>query len=73
MTCECFRPQVRGSCGTSQDVSKKLLPGLRPITIEYADLTGKASFPPRERSKAPRFRSCETSCSSVSSWLRPPW
>jgi RHS repeat-associated protein len=32
------------NCGTSQDVSKKLWPGLRPITIEYTELSGNASF-----------------------------
>jgi len=32
------------NCGTNVDKSKKLLPGLRPITIEYAELTGNASF-----------------------------
>lgn len=32
------------NCGTSQDVSNKLWPGLRPITIEYAELSGNASF-----------------------------
>jgi RHS repeat-associated protein len=38
------QPQGTYNCGTSQDVTKKLWPGLRPITIEYADLSGNASF-----------------------------
>ena len=32
------------NCGTNEDKSKKLLPGLRPITIEYAEVSGNASF-----------------------------
>jgi YD repeat-containing protein len=32
------------NCGSNQDVSKKLWPGMRPITIEYAELSGDASF-----------------------------
>lgn len=38
------QPPGSYNCGTNQDVTKKLLPGLRPITIEYADLSGAASF-----------------------------
>lgn len=38
------QPQGTYNCGTSQDVSKRLWPGLRPITIEYTELTGSASF-----------------------------
>jgi RHS repeat-associated protein len=38
------QPQGTYNCGTSQDVTKKLWPGLRPITIEYAELSGNASF-----------------------------
>ena len=32
------------NCGTGQDAKKTLWPGLRPITIEYSDLSGDASF-----------------------------
>ncbi|MGH2649645.1 MAG: RHS repeat-associated core domain-containing protein [Actinomycetota bacterium] len=38
------QPQGTYNCGTNQVVSKRLWPGLRPITIEYADLSGNASF-----------------------------
>lgn len=38
------QPQGTYNCGTSQDVTKKLWPGLRPITIEYTELSGNASF-----------------------------
>jgi RHS repeat-associated protein len=38
------QPQGTYNCGTNQDKSKKLWPGLVPITIEYADLSGNASF-----------------------------
>jgi RHS repeat-associated protein len=38
------QPQGTYNCGTNQDVTKRLWPGLRPITIEYAELSGNASF-----------------------------
>jgi RHS repeat-associated protein len=38
------QPQGTYNCGESTDVTKKLWPGMRPITIEYAELTGNASF-----------------------------
>jgi RHS repeat-associated protein len=38
------QPPGTYNCGTNQDVKKRLLPGLRPITIEYSDLSGNASF-----------------------------
>lgn len=38
------QPPGTYNCGENQDVSKKLLPGLRPITIEYAEVSGNASF-----------------------------
>jgi RHS repeat-associated protein len=39
-----IQPQGTYNCGTNQDVTKRLWPGLRPITIEYAELSGNASF-----------------------------
>ena len=38
------QPTGTYNCGENDDASKKLLPGLRPITIEFAELTGNASF-----------------------------
>lgn len=38
------QPAGTYNCGTNTDVKKKLWPGFRPITIEYSELTGNASF-----------------------------
>jgi RHS repeat-associated protein len=38
------QPAGTYNCGSNQDKTKKLWPGLRPITIEYAELSGDASF-----------------------------
>ncbi len=38
------QPQGTYNCGTSQVVTKRLWEGLRPITIEYTELSGNASF-----------------------------
>ncbi|MGH3116169.1 MAG: RHS repeat-associated core domain-containing protein, partial [Gaiellales bacterium] len=38
------QPAGTYNCGSNQDKTKKIWPGLRPITVEYAELSGNASF-----------------------------